>query len=222
MSLSTIFNRYVTWPARQLIGGFWDHVYRVETRGGVISDESLGITSENRDKGVVYDPTPWSVVKTVAQLLPKGQPDFCFVDVGSGKGRVIMAAAALPYRRVVGVEYSPYLCRIANENLQSQRILPRRTGQVSIVCGDATEFPIPNGACIFFFYNPFAPEIIERMISNMVASFQEQPRELYLVFFASSKAISGLKPDAHLLLRKQSAVRCDLFYWRSVSVYQIA
>ena len=60
------------------------------------------------------------------------------------------------------------------------------------------------------------------MVRNMVAAFRQQPREIYLVFFASSRAISGLKPDEHLVLRKQSSIRCDLLYWRSVSVFQVA
>lgn len=212
----------ISWWTRQAIGGFWDLVYDVDTRGGVIADESLAITSSNRDKGVVYDPTPWSVVKAVARLLPESPEEFCFVDMGSGKGRVVLAAQALPYRAVLGVEYSPFLCRIAEANLQSQRLLPRRARTVSIVSGDAVDFPIPDGPCIFFFYNPFAPALLETVIENVVASFRRAPRNLYLVFFASSKAIAGIGSNPSLKLMREATVRCDLIYFRRVSIFRVA
>ena len=40
-----------------------------------------------------------------------------FVDFGSGKGRAILVASRLPFRKVIGVEYSEPLTKIAQENI---------------------------------------------------------------------------------------------------------
>ena len=43
--------------------------------------------------------------------------EFSFVDYGSGKGRVLMLAAAYPFRRILGVEFSESLDRVARDNI---------------------------------------------------------------------------------------------------------
>jgi hypothetical protein len=40
--------------------------------------------------------------------------DFTFTDFGSGEGRVLLIAAGLPFRAVVGVEFSAELNEIAS------------------------------------------------------------------------------------------------------------
>ena len=48
-------------------------------------------------------------------------PDDVFLDLGSGKGRVVLEAARRPFRRVIGVEISPELNAIAARNLEASR-----------------------------------------------------------------------------------------------------
>src|SRR5262249_16864475 len=47
------------------------------------------------------------------------QPDtFAFVDMGSGKGRALLVASEFAFARIVGIELSPQLHRIATENIR--------------------------------------------------------------------------------------------------------
>jgi cyclopropane fatty-acyl-phospholipid synthase-like methyltransferase len=62
------------------------------------------------------------------QLDPR---DFVFVDLGSGKGRVILRAATRPFRRVEGVEFSEPLHRVALRNIDNARAAPGRSGRRS-------------------------------------------------------------------------------------------
>ena len=73
--------------------------------------------SPNRQFAVRYQP---SSVEEFGRLMGKLDVDhreFVFVDYGSGKGRVLMLAADYPFKRIVGVEFSPPLDRIARENI---------------------------------------------------------------------------------------------------------
>ena len=50
--------------------------------------------------------------QTLAET-PHGIQDYTFLDIGSGKGRVLMLASDAPFRHIVGVELSPALTAIA-------------------------------------------------------------------------------------------------------------
>src|ERR1700688_3075147 len=43
--------------------------------------------------------------------------DFTFIDFGSGKGRALLLASEYPFRRIVGLEFSPELHLTAEENI---------------------------------------------------------------------------------------------------------
>src|ERR1700752_1632972 len=43
---------------------------------------------------------------------------FSFVDVGAGKGRALLLASELPFRKVIGVELSKPLAQIAAQNIE--------------------------------------------------------------------------------------------------------
>jgi len=44
--------------------------------------------------------------------------DFTFVDLGSGKGRVLLMASHYPFKRIIGVEFIPELHQVAQENIR--------------------------------------------------------------------------------------------------------
>ena len=81
----------------------FDALHGVDT-GSVVSAD-LGIASANVDKGLAYDPCPWSTLRRSLRLY-LCERRFTFVDIGSGKGKVLLSAVVLPFKRIVGVEFS--------------------------------------------------------------------------------------------------------------------
>jgi hypothetical protein len=84
-----------------------------------------------------------------------------FIDVGAGMGR-----AKLPFRQVVGVELNPTLARIARRNLALWRAAARARAQMRLICGDAVEFPLPEGPCLAFMFNPFGAPVMRRLLAD--------------------------------------------------------
>lgn len=64
-------------------------------------------------------PTHPAVLRNILENLGAEPRDFTFVDFGSGKGRALLCAAAFPFKRIVGVEWSPDLCAIARRNIEN-------------------------------------------------------------------------------------------------------
>ena len=132
--------------------------------------------------GFKYDPAPISAVRRLLKRLDLG-PGAVLVDVGSGKGRMLMVMAGLRVGRVVGVEFAAELCLIAQANLA--RYAARRPGlaPVQIIHGDATALPILPEYTLFFLFNPFDDTIMEKFIGNLRAAHAACPRTVRLVYY---------------------------------------
>ncbi len=105
-----------------------------------------------------YEPAAIADVEEILDHLGD-RPDATFVDLGCGKGRVLILAARRRFRRVVGVEIVPSLASTARWNVQRPDAL-RRSHDIAVVEGDAGALPLPLGPLVLFLYNPFEASIV--------------------------------------------------------------
>jgi tRNA A58 N-methylase Trm61 len=75
----------------------------------------LQVSPVHRRPDVVYQPTPDSIVAAMLNLAQVTSRDVVY-DLGSGDGRIPIAAARLFGARGVGIEIEPNLIRRANDN----------------------------------------------------------------------------------------------------------
>ncbi len=80
---------------------------------------------------VPYVPTPVGVVDEMLEIAYVGAADIVY-DLGSGDGRIVIAAAKRFGARGVGIEIDPALIREANENAGQAGVADR----VRFVAGD--------------------------------------------------------------------------------------
>ena len=92
--------------------------------------------------------------------------DYTFVDLGCGKGRVLMMAVEYPFRSIVGIELNAKLTRIARRNLAKWMRSPRACRAVSVVEGDVLQLPIPDSPVVLFLFNSFEAEIVRRLLDR--------------------------------------------------------
>ncbi|MEU1306780.1 MULTISPECIES: class I SAM-dependent methyltransferase [Streptomyces] len=126
-----------------------------------------------------YEPSEtWQLLR----ILPPSEirPTDSFADIGCGKGRVLIAAARhYTVRRVIGVEFSADMHHSASDNIARMR--PGRS-PIELVHSDACTWPIPPDATVFYLFNPFTGETFRRFAANLLASQQEHPRHLRIVY----------------------------------------
>lgn len=127
-----------------------------------------------------YQATLEATVRSAIERLPIDLGAFDFVDYGAGKGRVILIASTYPFRKVIGVEFSPSLHKIALDNV-ARFPCDLKRAPITLICGDAGEFEIPNGDAICFLANPFGPPIIDR-VANRIAAHTSQSRVFVLYY----------------------------------------
>ncbi|MEX2219136.1 MAG: class I SAM-dependent methyltransferase [Phycisphaerales bacterium] len=170
----------------------FDGAYGVDTGGVIIPGRLVAgapgaVSAESRHFAVSYiasDPEEYRRTMTGGGALKIDPREFVFIDFGSGKGRAVLLACQEPYRRVIGVEFSPMLHEVALRNIRAFRESGGivRCGGVDLVCADAAEFALPQEPLACFLYNPFRGRILERVIGNIAASFARRPRPVYIFY----------------------------------------
>lgn len=146
-----------------------------------VSRAAVAIESDNGKFGLAYQRTPIHTIKDLFEHLT-WKEDTTFIDFGCGKGLVLLAAAEHSFKRIIGVEYSSDLAKIARKNVSQFRGALRSRETIEIVHGDAAQFEFPNAPTICYFYNPFHPAIMEKVFDNLALSLRQSPREIQLVF----------------------------------------
>ena len=118
----------------------WRH--GVRTCGGAkLAD--LTIVGNNTDHGLGYYPSHPKFLFEVLGSLNIDYPSYTFVDVGSGKGRVLLVASEFPFFEVVGVEFATEMHEIACRNIQRYRSKTQKCKNVKSVNLDAIEYELP-------------------------------------------------------------------------------
>jgi tRNA1(Val) A37 N6-methylase TrmN6 len=172
----------LTLRANSLRQRLYDRRHNVETWPPVTLDK-LAIDSSNRAHGVRYDPESPSRFKRLIHAVPSAFDEFTFLDLGCGKGRALFLASHYPFKRIIGVEFSPALAAIAQRNLATYR--PRNRQQctdLSVVCLDAAQYQLPAGPLLIYMYNPFRQPVMEQVLDNVKRKIAADPAPLYIAY----------------------------------------
>jgi SAM-dependent methyltransferase len=161
----------------------FDLKYHVDT-GGFHSLNNLQVGNANWEYGFPYDPVEPERFRHALQSVPFDPADYVFIDFGSGKGRALFLAAAYPFQRIIGVEFSPQLHQIAEKNIRSYENPAQQCRALESVCADAATYPLPPVPAVLFFFNPFDAAVMAPVIENVRKSYEAVPRRLIVLYTA--------------------------------------
>jgi hypothetical protein len=178
------FKQLFTWPSRRRALAQerrFDRAFGVET-AGIVRLDALQIASTNKRAGNRYQATSPELFRRLMDRIRIDHRQFVFIDVGSGKGRILLLASQLPFKRVVGIEFSRQLHEVALRNIAAYPKQLIRCGEIESVCADAVELDVPPGPTVFFFYNPFEAGVLDRVLTRIKSSWVRFPRLIYIIY----------------------------------------
>lgn len=160
----------------------FDRQFGIDTAGH-IHPTQLKLNSPNQVHAVSYGGSDPKDFRTAVGSLPIDYRRFVLVDFGSGKGRAILLATEFPFMRIVGVEFSEDLHRIAQENIKRFRRDTVRCDDVESVCLDVMDYPLPNEHLVCYFCNPFDGALMAQVVNRIRESLKQHPREIFIVYY---------------------------------------
>ncbi len=129
---------------------------------------SLDVSSKNAKYAVRYQTCAADDIRAAILDACRDPADFTFVDFGSGKGRALIVAGEFPFKAVIGVEFSLELYQASLRNIARANLAEARA-RVRVHYGDASDFPLPTGNLVCYFYNPFHGPVLTRIVEKLIA-----------------------------------------------------
>ncbi len=165
------------WLARPL----WDQALGLSHRFDKIRDKrferarGLDLSSEvqhaelsadnadSAEQATCYQASASTLLKlAIAEAQKAGVSFDNFVDVGCGKGKICIDARRIGgFNRIIGLDFSQALVTIAEQNA-------RKCGyaDIELVCADATQYDLPDGASLVYLFNPFGAGIMRAFLER--------------------------------------------------------
>jgi SAM-dependent methyltransferase len=180
-------------PVRRILFGYYDRKlaqlhaihpidsqYAIKTSGALPGTVLRVGYAVKRNTG--YFGSQPSIIRRALNIV-RDHNEATFIDLGCGKGRALVVASEFAFRSIIGVELSPELAQLADENSQViARKFPTRT-RISVVNADAVNFILPEGNLIIYLYNPFGKNLITRLLANIETALLDGDRRICIIYY---------------------------------------
>lgn len=160
----------------------FDRKFGVDTCG-TVEPRDLGVGYAADEEPGGYEATPRAAFMRIITTLALDYRRFTFVDLGSGRGAVLLYASEFPFKKIIGVEFAPALHEIAGRNLAAYDRRRMKCKDVRTVCIDAAAFPIPPEPAVLFLFNPFKGRPFAAVVENIERSLAACPREMIVIYY---------------------------------------
>jgi len=156
----------------------FEYINGIDTLSAVPTKE-LGLeNSAALEQCSRYVPSFSSCVRDILDRL-KSKIDFSsgnFVDMGSGKGKVLFVARKYDFKKIIGVEYSEGLHNICENNIKKMGMEKR----IFSIHEDGSLYKPNPENIIYYFFNPFTGDLLDTCLKNILCG--DSPFEGYLVY----------------------------------------
>ena len=181
----------------------FDREHRVDTDGrfeGWTYLSDLDIPSPNWIDGNDYAAIePERFKRALASFDDIALGDFTFIDFGSGKGRALLLASEYPFKRILGLEFSPELHRTAEENIRRYGSTTQKCRNIQSLNVDFADYALPPEASVLFFFHPCRTRVLSEVVAGIRRSLLSHPRPLYIAYVAPTPEQEQLFASAGFL-----------------------
>lgn len=137
------------------------------------------IKKSNSTEFFHYQGAGYLVLFRIFQKIVSQTKDFEFVDIGSGKGRVIFVAESFGYKNLTGIELDNELIKDSLENLKHYS-LKNATSKITFININAINYNYKNQPAVYFLFNPFNGSVLKKVLDKIVESTKEETWFVYM------------------------------------------
>ena len=151
--------------------------------GLLLATAALGARADDAERRVPFITTPQGVVERMLELAATGASDLV-ADLGSGDGRIVIAAARRFGAKGLGVEVDAELVQVARENAKRAGVADR----VRFVQGDVLRADFSQANVVTAY---LLPGMMDKLQSRFLAELKPGTRIVSHAF-----RMTGWRPDA--------------------------
>ncbi len=126
-----------------------------------------------------YQGAPYYALHKVMAEVKEIVKDFSFMDIGCGKGRVLIVAEAFGFKNIYGVEYNNSLLQEAKQNIKNRKFKNMQT-IFTLQETDAREVNYPPVPTVYFMFNPFNEQILESVLNKILQANSSKKIFIYM------------------------------------------
>jgi SAM-dependent methyltransferase len=154
--------------------------YKLHTTG---YDELNNLKKQGIDTAhaTMYMPANYYILEKLLSKLKEFTNNDCLLDIGCGKGRVLIVAAHFSFKKIIGIELSNQFCKYTEENIAAHKNELSST-RFLVVNTDASNFIIPDDVTTVFLYNPFDAVVMQHVVEHINDSLKRKPRDMYIAY----------------------------------------
>jgi SAM-dependent methyltransferase len=147
----------------------------------IVNLNSLTLAGANSEQNHHYQGASYFILFSILNKLPEDIKHSNFVDYGCGKGRALFVAEQCGFTKLTGVDIAKELIDDADAN---KLVYQKKNNQSEFhfLFNDATTFQIPENTSVFYFFNPFGIDILQKVIQNIKESLKQNPRKIYCIY----------------------------------------
>lgn len=141
----------------------------------------LTITNGDKTKGSRYEAVSFYMLEKLLSAFRKISDVTSIIDLGSGKGRVMMAAPHFGFKNITGIDFAKELCEQAIVNMkEKEKQFPQIKWKV--INENVENYNIKAEDSVFFMFNPFRRVVLKEFLKKLDASCNDFPRTIYFLY----------------------------------------
>lgn len=149
-----------------------------------------------------YEPINYYMLERLLRAFRSRSGLRSIVDLGCGKGRVLVVAAWFGFTRITGIDLARELCAQAIINTRKKKKqFPEVTWKV--VHAHVANFPISDDDSVFFMFNPFREGVVRRFLDNLEQSRKKNPRTTWIIYASPVHADTMMEQGYEVVYQKQ-------------------
>jgi len=181
MPFEKLFRRIQSRFYQHIVDAWYDGSMGIDA-SGIHHLETQSASGRAGHRYYEYFGTPTVGVTRALKRLGIDYNRFTFVDLGSGKGRVVLRAAKYPFQQTVGIELSPKLHEIARHNTDNAVRTGFVKSTVTLMNENVLDYEIPSSPLVIYIFSAFGPTVLDAVVDKIEASLRREPRPCYIIY----------------------------------------
>lgn len=143
--------------------------------------KDLTITGNNIKEGSPYEAASFYMIAQLLTAFRKISGQTSIIDLGCGKGRMMMVAPHFGFSGITGIDFAKEACEQAVANLKKkEKQFPKIKWKV--VAKDVEDYVISPSDSVFFLFNPFNQTVLKNFVKKLEASCDQFPRTTCFIY----------------------------------------